>query len=289
MARKITMSSLLLLCGSSVLLAGIANASEPDLAAYPLHVQILKADWQHSAWGTSGYGKGNLQEAGRLQGFDYTYNCPEPFLATEGNERYLARWKTVGSKLSILTHPVGNANKHSECELKVTLHSFAFALQNGQLVTISAQAMSEQRAASVQLQHELNPTDTNLSHFPLKIFLLAVDWGPRTAAGYLGSGRGNVQDGDKINAMDFGIACPAKLLPSLEGHFLHGAWDGDNKRIIVLTHKVEDPAITHQCELKVTVNTNVYVMQPSGSIAALTQGQYAAQGNGQPSPTTSPQ
>ena len=180
-------------------LGSLAHASVPDPSNYPLRVQIMHTDWHRSSWGAAGIGKGNLQQDGKVQGFDYAFDCTDPFLASEGGERYLARWKTVGSKLSILTHPIGSPNKHSECDLKVTLHSFAFGRQNGQLVTISPQQMNQQAVASAQLQRELNPADTDPTHFPLKVFMLSVDWGAKTAAGYSGSGQANVQDGDQIH------------------------------------------------------------------------------------------
>jgi hypothetical protein len=270
-------------------LGSLAHARVPDPSNYPLRVQIMHADWHRTAWGTTGFGRGNLQQDGKVQGFDYTFDCSDPFLASDGGERYLAKWKTVGSKLSILTHPVGSPNKHSECDLKVTLHSFAFGRQNGQLVTISPQQMNQQALASAELQRELNPADTDPTHFPLKVFMLSVDWGAKTAVGYLGSGQGNVQDGDQIHAIDFNIACPAKLLPAVEGHYARGAWDGSNTRIVVLTHKTGDPSVTHECKLQATGRADVYVKQPSGSIASVTQAQYAAQAKGQAAQPTPPQ
>ena len=275
-------------------LGSLAHARVPDPSNYPLRVQIMHADWHRTAWGTTGFGRGNLQQDGEVQGFVITQLliCTDPFLASDGGERYLAKWKAVESKLSIVTHPVGSPNKHSECDLKVTLHSFAFGRSERQLPRwfwTTANGESASRQFPAELQRELNPADTDPTHFPLKVFMLSVDWGAKTAVGYSGSGQGNVQDGDQIHAIDFNIACPAKLMPTAEGHYARGAWDGSNTRIVVLTHKTGDPSVTHECKLQATVRADVYVKQPSGSIASVTQAQYAAQAKGQAAQPTPPQ
>jgi len=254
----------------------IAHASEPDLSTYPLRVQVMQATATRTAFGTTGYGKANLEQDGHVQGFEYTFNCPDPFLPSDGPDRYPARWKDVGTKIRILTHKIGS-NSHSECELKVSLHSFVFEMKDGELVTASEEQVAKQNAAAIQFHQELNPADVDPTHYPLKVFLLTVDWNPQSAYGYSGSGQGNVQDGDKMNAMDFNIHCPAKLLPSVEGHYLKGRWGTQDSHLMIITHKVGDATTTHQCDISTTVKANIYVLQPSGSIAELTQAQYAAQ------------
>jgi hypothetical protein len=289
MARKLSTSSFVLLLGNLILFTGLAKASAPDPASYPLRVQVMRANWHHTAWGTTGYGKANLQQNDQVQGLDYTFECPEPFLPSDGGDRYMAKWKNVGSKLAILTHPVGNPNKHSECDLKVEIHPYAFKIMNGQLVTVTAQQMNQQKDAHVVMQQAPSPIDTDPAHYPLKVTMLSVEWGPKTASGYLGAGKGNVRDGDKINAVDFSAKCPAKLLPTVEGHHLKGVWDIPNAKILVITHRVGDVSIVHQCQFDVTVKPDVYIKQPSGAIAAITQTEYFAQLAQQATDTDSPQ
>ncbi len=59
---------------------------------FPLRVKILTNPWHHNTLGTHGWGRGDLVFPQR-QGFDYTYDCEEPFMVTTGDEVYSARWK----------------------------------------------------------------------------------------------------------------------------------------------------------------------------------------------------
>jgi hypothetical protein len=164
MTRKMSFRSLVFLFSGIVAVSGFARASELDQSAYPLRVQVMHTGWHRTAWRATGSGQADLKEDGQVQGIDYTFDCREPFLASKGADSYLARWKNVGSELAILTRFAGDPNKYSECDLKVTVHSYAFRVQNGQLMTVSAQPIDPLKEEHVLLQQELNAASTQTLH-----------------------------------------------------------------------------------------------------------------------------
>jgi hypothetical protein len=86
---------------------------------FPLHVHLFGVHWNYVRGGDYlGYGRGNLLGP-PTQGFDYTFECGEPFMHNaQGEEFYQARWKKQNEKLEILMQKVGS-DKLQKCELKV--------------------------------------------------------------------------------------------------------------------------------------------------------------------------
>jgi hypothetical protein len=162
MTPKMSVRRLVFLLSGIVALTGFARASDLDQSAYPLRVQVMHTGWHRTAWRATGFGQADLKEDGQVQGFDYTFACREPFLASKGADSYLARWKNVGSELAILTRSASDPSKYSECDLKVTVHSYAFRVQNGQLMTVSSQPIDSVKQEQVLLQQEPNPATQTL-------------------------------------------------------------------------------------------------------------------------------
>jgi hypothetical protein len=106
------------------------STPDPD---FPVHVQILSNKWGHNRYGTHGYGRGNVLDTD-VKGFDYTYDCGDPFLTTKGEEFYGARWKKQDEKLEIIEERIGSGGKTEKCELKVDMKTFAYKRQNGEVV-----------------------------------------------------------------------------------------------------------------------------------------------------------
>lgn len=256
---------------------GAAAAKDVYSSAYPLRVQIVETGRRQTPYGVTGYGKGNLQQGGQISGFEYTYDCSTGFLASQGSERYPARWKKVGTKLAILTTQIGNDSKRSECELEVSIRPFIFGVANGQVVVESTAQLAAHQAAQRQLQRELNPPDKDPSHYPIKLFILSVEWGDKTESGDQGTGFGNLQDGDRTNAVDFTIWCSQRLAQAPEERYLWSRWYTPYSRLNTLVPKPGDPSGFNECKLNTNVQPSVYVKQPSGSITTLSQAQYAAQ------------
>jgi hypothetical protein len=104
----------------------------PD-PAFPLKVQILAIHWNHNKYGTHGYGRANLLTPD-VKGFDYTFDCGDPFLTNRGDEFYGARWKKQDERLEIVEERIGSGGKTEKCELKVELKAFAYMRKNGEVV-----------------------------------------------------------------------------------------------------------------------------------------------------------
>jgi len=102
--------------------------------AFPVHVQILAIHWNHNRYGTHGYGRGNVLTPD-VKGFDYTFDCGDPFLTNRGDEFYGGRWKKQDERLEIIEERIGSGGKTEKCELKVELKPFAYKKdKNGEVV-----------------------------------------------------------------------------------------------------------------------------------------------------------
>lgn len=108
----------------------------PQLDELLLGVQVVQVQWNTSEFGANGFGRANLVDGARKQGFDFTFSCSRPFLPSEGSGLYPARWKKRGTRLVITTTEIGNPKKHASCELKVGLQPFAYEIRSSQLVTV---------------------------------------------------------------------------------------------------------------------------------------------------------
>jgi hypothetical protein len=94
-------------------------ATEPN-ADFPLHVRIFGSHWNHVRGIYEGFGHADLLGE-QIRGFDYTFDCDQPFLKNEMPEEfYQARWKKPEQKMELLTQQVGGKHLH-RCELHVTL------------------------------------------------------------------------------------------------------------------------------------------------------------------------
>jgi hypothetical protein len=118
----------------------------------------------------------------------------------------------------------------------------------------------------------LHPTDTDPAHYPLKVVIFDSEW-QKATFGFSGSGRGNIHDGDRVNAVLFSASCPDRA--ATDGKMsLAGRWVDTNSRLLVLTHLVGDSTIVHQCEMKTDVKPYVFWRDSSsGNITTLTQDQ----------------
>jgi hypothetical protein len=107
------------------------DVQNPD---YPLHARILAIHWEHNRYGTHGYGRGDLLSP-QEQGFDYTFDCGDPFITTKGEELYPARWKKQNERIEILESRVGT-DKFERCELKIDLKNAIYRRKGSDIVTV---------------------------------------------------------------------------------------------------------------------------------------------------------
>src|SRR6266702_220273 len=246
-----------------------------NLADFPLRVEILQTHWTRNAYGTTGSGRGNITDAENLQGFDFTFECSTPFNATQGSSRYSARWKKQDTRLSLLTVEIGNTQKQSECELKTTLFDGVYGMVNGNLVSYTPQQYADMVAARQILSSAKNPSDTDPAHFPLGVAILESKWQRGQAGGAIGTGRGNIRNGDSFEAFEFSALCFSELHNAMSNSSFLGKWTSEPTRLLVLSHTPGTEQY-HQCELKTDVRpTHVYVRNSnSGILDALTQDEF---------------
>jgi hypothetical protein len=286
-----------LICSLFGLIVGATlTAAAKDPADYPLRVQIADVHWQNANGGASGYGHGNVQNGESWRGFTFTFQCGRPFMVSNDNTSYLAKWKKPDTRLAILTVQIGNTEKHDECELKTTVTDAIYGNRAGQLVTYTPQQFAAMQSAQRLLQQEAHPTDTDPAHYPLKVILLEATWqnGPVTGA-VSGSGRGNVRAAS-TTAFDFSAMCPGRLGPSAPGTAYQARWLAEPTRLVVLAHVTGEAQTAHVCELKVEQRPNyVYVRNDAtGVVSAVTATEFAARNSGRsnnagaPTPPVSP-
>jgi hypothetical protein len=146
---------------------------------------------------------------------------------------------------------------------------------NGNLVIYTQQQYAEIVAARNLLSSERNPADTEPAHFPLAVTILESKWQKGQLGGSVGTGRGNIHNGDSIEAFDFSALCSTELINTTAGIAFKAQWQEEPTRLLILSHGAGSSQY-RQCELKTTVRpTNVYLRNPNtGVVNALTQDEY---------------
>ena len=252
-------------------------AGAKDLSEYPLRVEVVETQWNRNPYGgTTGSGYGNLRDGDSFRGFDYTYSCDRPFNPSQGGTVYPAKWKTREARLVILTYEIGNTSKQHDCELKVTMANHVYALKDGHLVTYTLNQYQDLIAARKTLQQQLHPSDIDPSHYPLKVILLEMEWRENPTGGFLGTGRGNIRDGETTSAFDFSALCASRLTISAAGTSYSGRWETQpTQRLVLLAHGIGDTQTARTCDLKTDLRpTHVYLRNPAGVVNALTQEEF---------------
>ena len=88
--------------------------------SYPFKVVILGTHWNHhNLYGTNGWGRGNIFLPEK-HGFDFTYQCDQPFMVNRISQPYYARWKKQDKTIELLEGRIGT-DKTQKCELKIEL------------------------------------------------------------------------------------------------------------------------------------------------------------------------
>ncbi len=122
---------LVLVCVPAILLA------KRSLSDYPMRLHIYQTNWSHNGSGYHGYGRANLfDEQGAPHGVEYTYDCDDHLMASNGNEAYPAKWKKQGQSVEVIFGEIGQKpDQFHACDFKVALKSFVFFRHNGELDT----------------------------------------------------------------------------------------------------------------------------------------------------------
>lgn len=130
----LVLAFLAVLCAPTVLMA------KRKLSDYPLRLHIYQTSWSHNAYGYHAFGRANLfDENGAPHGVEYTYDCADHLMASNGNEAYPAKWKKSGQSVEVIFGEIGQKpDDFHACDFKLAMKSFVFYRRNGGLDTESA-------------------------------------------------------------------------------------------------------------------------------------------------------
>ncbi len=250
---------LLLLCLSTVFTA----SAEKD---YPLHVQLLESTWTNIGYGMAhGYGRGNIIDGESTRGFDFTYNCSSTYNTTTGNGAYLGRWKKEELRLIVQGQQIGG-QRRSECEMKTTLQRDIYIQKNGQLFLISQEQFKNAK-------ENLRPADKDATHYPVKISILSADW-QSANLGSVGSGKGNIIDGDNVEGFNFASTCAVTFQA---GPGVYAAkWKEEKSKLTLLAKAIGENQF-YTCDLKLDLIAGAYLKNNNtGVVNQVTHDQFNA-------------
>lgn len=263
---------LLLLCLSTVFTA----SAEKD---YPLHVQLLESTWTNIGYGMAhGYGRGNIIDGESTRGFDFTYNCSSTYNTTTGNGAYLGRWKKEELRLIVQGQQIGG-QRRSECEMKTTLQRDIYIQKNGQLFLISQEQFKNAK-------ENLRPADKDATHYPVKISILSADW-QSANLGSVGSGKGNIIDGDNVEGFNFASTCAVTFQA---GPGVYAAkWKEEKSKLTLLAKAIGENQF-YTCDLKLDLIAGAYLKNNNtGVVNQVTHDQFnALLANRRQAPTPTP-
>ena len=150
------MRTLVLLLLTSALVNGApaqVNVGGPTATqdpAYPLKVRILERNVDRSKFAVRSWGRADLYDGQKVQGFDYQTDCNLIVMTSQGDERFSARWKKQDKELEMLVSKIGAA-KSQKCEVKANLQPFVYEFEGGVIVTEPPPgAPSDTQAADTQ-------------------------------------------------------------------------------------------------------------------------------------------
>ncbi len=271
---------------SIALLVPASLRASKNVNDYPLHVHIFQVHWSGGGyWGYRGFGRGNLIDGADVHAIEYSFECNEHPMTSDGPEDYAAKWKKQGERVELLMGEIGSQKTHT-CELKVTLKPYVFERRNGLLVTVSDDEYKREIAAREARQADLAPVDHDPAHYPLKLTILNLNWSERVAGLHSGMGQGNLQTDKGVSAVDFTIECPVNIATNPDGRYYHAQWETEGERMNLLLHNINDPSLAAVCHLKTIVHNDVYVRQSSGVLKAVSQDAYKQMGQAAPGPVT---
>jgi hypothetical protein len=264
-------------------LAAPAFAAPKNPADYPLRVHIYRTHWSTGAEGPyiyefydtgfHGYGRANLFDGPETNAMEYTFECDTHFLKSDTDEAYLARWKKPDHVIEMLVSTIGS-DKMKTCQLKVTLKNTVYYKHNGELISLTQERYKARQAEGAAREAAVSEVDADVSHYPMKLTLLTVDWSGTTNGMHHGAAQGNLIAGSDVLAVDMALACPATIHTTAEGRFYHARWIKQGSEMSILLHKAGDPTAAATCDVKASLHSDVYVLESAGVLKAVSQDKY---------------
>ena len=246
-----------------------AFAKPRDLSLYTLRVHIFKAEWTSDALGGRGSGMANLYDGQNIRAIDFVYFCPTQYMPSVGNQAYQAKWKKPEKSLEILGTKVGGDGKSDPCEFKVSLHNFVYDYQSGTLSTFTSEQFKVRNGMALPNQGVI---DTDPTHYPLRLSILQVDWTLPVEGFRTGTGKGNVNTPSGLSSVDFTTECGAALPVTPQGHAYAGRWLQESSLMTLFLQAGSGQ--TFLCTVRTSLHTDIYVLDPSGTVRAMSQEEY---------------
>jgi len=263
--------------------AAPAFAAPKNPADYPLRVHIYRTHWstgtegpyiyEYYNAGYHGYGRANLTDGPQTNAMEYTFECDTHFLKSDTGETYPARWKKPGHSIEMLISTIGS-DKMQSCQLKVTLKDTVYYKRNGELISLTQAEYKARQADGAAREAAVKDVDADVSHYPMSLTLLTVDWSGTTNGMHHGSGQGNLIAGSQVSAVDMALACPATIHTTAEGRYYHARWIKEGSEMQILLHKAGDPTAAATCNVKASLHTDAYVLESAGVLKAVSQDKY---------------
>jgi hypothetical protein len=141
-----------------------------NIADYTLHLHIYSTNWSHNSFGYHGFGRANLfDEKSVPHGVEFTYDCEDHLMASDGNEAYPAKWKKPGQSMEVIFGEIGQKpDEFHACEFKVAEKPYVFYRNAQGLQTESAQEFLDY--AAKHNNNGIPSTDVPVSATPHKGF-----------------------------------------------------------------------------------------------------------------------
>lgn len=115
--------------------------AKKNLSDYQMRLHIYETHWNHNRSGFHAYGRANLfDEKGLPHGVEFTYDCADHLMASNGSEAYPAMWKKQSQSIDVVFGEIGsNPNSLHDCEFKIAEKPFVYYRSRGELGTASAE------------------------------------------------------------------------------------------------------------------------------------------------------
>jgi hypothetical protein len=187
-----------------------------------------------------------------------------------GNQAYPAKWKKPEKSIEIVGNAVGNAKHTNACEFKITMHDFVYDVQYGTLQTFT---QDEYKARMGVAFPKGEPIDGDVTHYPLRLSVLKIDWSPAANGTRTGFGRANLASGSSLSSVDFTTNCTAPFSITPEGKSYAGQWKQEGSQMTLLLRSTGNSSGLF-CVLNTSIHTDVYVSDGAGGVKAISPQEY---------------
>jgi hypothetical protein len=106
------------------------------------------------------------------------------------------------------------------------------------------------------------------SEYPLSVTILRVHWDSDRPGGAVGTGYGNVKDGDSFRGFYYVCNCDEWLAVSQDSDAYHGKWKKKGSRLEIVNSQTGDADKKNKCELRVSMQNHVYLLKEGQLVKA---------------------